>query len=203
MNSCKKCKFIRDPCGCDADMECAECSITELKERTERETNEIVKQIEIAIRTKKKGWNNRRFNSLQAEFIRQIIWKHKIGKIVCKKCLTRTRDKKKELWSHPRAKYCCVEHKGYYQRITYKFYFKQEPWKRGDGDSIDHILPIVDGGLEFDRDNLQWMDLKENIRKSGGLPAKRRLETAKERAKQRQLAPIPPPSKEGGFLGVA
>ena len=24
------------------------------------------------------------------------------------------------------------------------------------------------GGLEFDRQNLQWMDLKENIRKSGG-----------------------------------
>ena len=58
-----------------------------------------------------------------------------------------------------------------------RFYFGAKPYRgRGKGDSIDHILPIANGGLEFDRDNVQWMDLKENIRKSGGKRYTRRVE---------------------------
>ena len=32
--------------------------------------------------------------------------------------------------------------------------------------SKDHILPITRGGLEFDRENIQWMCLPCNIEKS-------------------------------------
>ena len=48
-----------------------------------------------------------------------------------------------------------------------RFYGRPYPWEDGSGDSIDHIKPISMGGLEFDKDNLQWMDLAENIRKGG------------------------------------
>jgi hypothetical protein len=48
-----------------------------------------------------------------------------------------------------------------------RFYGSQHPWEDRSGNSIDHIKPISMGGLEFDRDNLQWMDLAENIRKGG------------------------------------
>lgn len=159
-----------------------EFDIDTFKEQTERETNEIVKQIEKAIRTKKEGWNHKRFGSLQAEFIRQTIWKYKIGKLVCKKCLFRS--KKAYPWIHAHGRYCCKEHKLYYQRLTNSFYFKPKPWKKGEGDSIDHILPIANGGLEFDKDNLQWMDLRENIKKSGGKRYEDRLKQKKLNQKE-------------------
>ena len=138
----------------------------------DKELNEIVKQIETSIRTSldpSGEWNNKRFGSIQASFVRATILVHDIG-MVCRKCL------KPEIpGSRSRGKYCCPGHRKYYQQIVDAFYFKPTPWNRPNGeDSIDHINPIANGGLEFDRDNLQWMDLIENIRKSGGRRYSRR-----------------------------
>ena len=121
----------------------------------EHELNELVKQIETICRTTKSGWNYSRFGSIQSSFIREIIWKHKIG-FICEYCLVDFR-----------GRYCCPEHSLYYRTINGCMYGSQQPWDDGEGNSIDHIKPISMGGLEFDRDNLQWMDLAENIRKGG------------------------------------
>ena len=120
------------------------------------ERNELVKQIETIYRTTKSGWNFSRLGSIPAADVRRIIWKHKIG-FICKYCLVDFR-----------GRYCCLEHSKYYRTINLYMYGPQQPWEDGTGlDSIDHIKPISMGGLEFDRDNLQWMDLAENIRKGG------------------------------------
>ena len=124
-------------------------------ELNEHELNELVKQIETICRTTKSGWNYSRFGSIQSSFIREIIWKYKIG-FICKYCLVDFR-----------GRYCCPEHSIYYRTINGCMYGSQRPWVAGEGNSIDHIKPISMGGLEFDRDNLQWMDLAENIRKGG------------------------------------
>ena len=123
----------------------------------DKELNDLVKQIEITIRTKELSyvegtWNYRRFGFINAEYIRATIVKYQIG-LVCSECLGNNKQ---------RIAYCSKEHKKYYVQITQAFYFKPspwKPWKSGDGDSIDHILPIANGGLEFDRDNLQYLDL--------------------------------------------
>jgi hypothetical protein len=119
------------------------------------ELNELVKQIETIYRTTKSGWNNSRLGSIPASEVRKIIWKHKIG-FVCKYCL-----------ADFRGRYCCPAHSEYYRAVNMKFYGRQYPWGETHGSSVDHIKPISMGGLEFDRDNLQWMDLAENIRKGG------------------------------------
>ena len=125
-------------------------------EHNEHELNELVKQIETIYRTTKSGWNNSRLGSIPAADVRKIIWKHKIG-FICRYCLVDFR-----------GRYCCPAHSKYYRTINMEFYGRQSPWTGiGEGDSIDHITPISIGGLEFDRDNLQWMDLAENIRKGG------------------------------------
>ena len=119
----------------------------------EHQLNELVKQIETVYRTEK-GWNNQRLGSIPAAEIRKLIWKHKLG-FVCRYCLVDFR-----------GRYCCPEHSKYYRAINWEFYGRQYPWA-GEGESIDHIKPISMGGLEFDKDNLQWMSLAENIRKGG------------------------------------
>lgn len=53
--------------------------------------------------------------------------------------------------------------------------------------SIDHIIPIASGGLEFDRNNLQWMCLSCNCRKSGGKKAEMVLKKRDYEAKQTKL----------------
>ena len=116
--------------------------------------NDLVKQIETTYRTTKKGWNNQRLGLIQSFVIRKLIWKHKLG-FVCRYCLVDFR-----------GRYCCPAHSKYYRAINWEFYGRQYPWA-GEGESIDHIKPISMGGLEFDKDNLQWMSLAENIRKGG------------------------------------
>ena len=129
---------------------------------------------------------------------------NKIG-MQCEKCL----NKKTE------GRYCSPEHSIYYRRISSQMYGKEYPFdyetlreKDGcaivscvvcgkklpyDQMSIDHILPISKGGLEFDRENLQWMCLPCNLRKHNKVEDK----------KQRKLAdsPIPPAPKVAGILG--
>jgi 5-methylcytosine-specific restriction endonuclease McrA len=36
--------------------------------------------------------------------------------------------------------------------------------------SKDHIVPVTKGGLEFDRENIQWMCLHCNIKKGNATP---------------------------------
>jgi hypothetical protein len=124
-------------------------------ELNKHELNGLVKQIETIYRTTKSGWNYSRLGSISAWEVRKIIWKHKIG-FICKYCLVDFR-----------GRYCCPEHSNYYRTINMSMYGSQSPWGYRHGNSIDHIKPISMGGLEFDRDNLQWMDLSENIRKGG------------------------------------
>ena len=136
------------------------------------ELNELTKQIEIAYRNDNKKWNIR-LTQIHPEHIREIMLKYKIG-LLCSKCL-----KKKHY-----ERYCCTEHSKYYREITSSFYGKNYPitimahtpckevecasckekqdWHEL---SIDHITPITKGGLEFDRQNLQFMHLSCNIRK--------------------------------------
>ena len=121
----------------------------------DHELNELVKQIETIYRTTKSGWDFSRLGVIKAADVRKIIWKHKIG-FICKYCLVDFR-----------GRYCCPEHSKYYRTINTSMYGPQHPWIPAYGNSIDHIKPISMGGLEFDRDNLQWMDLAENIRKGG------------------------------------
>lgn len=119
--------------------------------------NDIVRQIETAYRNDNKCWG-RREGTINADTVRKTIRKHKIGPVLCRYCLVDFR-----------GRYCSPEHSYYYRSIMDNFYGPQWPWAEApkNGDSIDHIKPISMGGLEFDRDNLQWMDLTENIRKGG------------------------------------
>jgi 5-methylcytosine-specific restriction endonuclease McrA len=148
-----------------------------------RELNALCKEIEIAYRNQSKRWNVR-LRIIRAEEVRETILKNQIG-VQCAECLK----------SRISARYCCSEHRVYYQHITNHFYFPQKPIddtdprkyggsvKRGkvcpnckkeiEELSIDHIVPITRGGLEFDRENLQWMCLTCNIRKSNITPEER------------------------------
>jgi 5-methylcytosine-specific restriction endonuclease McrA len=150
-----------------------------------RELNAICKQIEIAYRNQSNR-GNVRLRTIRAEEVRATILRYQIG-LQCTECL------------RPRisARYCCTEHRAYYQLITDHFYFPQKPIEETDDRhhsnsvmakkgiicptcgskirdlSIDHIVPITKGGLEFDRENLQWMCLSCNIRKSNIMPEER------------------------------
>jgi 5-methylcytosine-specific restriction endonuclease McrA len=150
-----------------------------------RELNALCKEIEIAYRDRSNRWNVR-LRTIRAETIRETILKNQIG-MQCAECLK----------SRISARYCCPEHRVYYQRITNHFYFHQQPIEDRDPRkygssakrgkvcpnckkaikeiSIDHIVPITKGRLEFDRDNLQWMCMSCNIRKSNITPAERAL----------------------------
>ena len=98
----------------------------------------------------------------------------------CKKCLNKKG-----------GRYCTTTHSDYYRGITNNFYGINYPmalegiekneygyhiekkvecpecheFKEWGYMSKDHIIPITKGGLEFDRENIQWMHLSCNIRK--------------------------------------
>lgn len=124
---------------------------------------------------------NCRLREIRPCEIRKIMREHTLG-MQCIKCLNKLDSNR----------YCCKEHADYYRAITNCFYGTNYPHdidtaprdpegyitiykvvckacgKEAEWGimSIDHIHPITKGGLEFDRDNLQWMCLVCNIKKS-------------------------------------
>jgi 5-methylcytosine-specific restriction endonuclease McrA len=145
-----------------------------------RELNEICKQVELLYR-KENNRHNVRLRQINPSVIRRILLKYEIGGVQCPYCLTK-RD---------RQRYCCSEHSRYYISITDRFYGVSRPldyeklrrtrWGSEESKvicpscnvklwyremSVDHIVPITKGGLEFDRENLRWMCLTCNIKKS-------------------------------------
>ena len=136
-----------------------------------REINELCKQIETAFRDDT-GQLNVRLGSITAEEVFATMLRHRLGTL-CSKCTER----KMRGGSYRNAgKYCSGEHSGYYRKIMRQLYECPEPFSgsflpcprcnRPIHDfSKDHILPVTKGGLEFDRENLQWMCLSCNIAK--------------------------------------
>ena len=147
-----------------------------------KEINAIVKDVETKYRDKKNKWN-KRIVQINPSAVREIMLENKIG-LQCEKCLTK----------EDAQRYCSKEHSKYYIKITNSTYgtiypFELDTFPKGKYGyikrkivkcpnceihrawsemSIDHIIPIANGGLEFDRENLQFMCLECNIRKSGG-----------------------------------
>lgn len=140
--------------------------------------NLLCKRIELAYRKDKKYWNIR-LSQINPDVVRKTMKKHRIG-LQCKKCLNKGG-----------GRYCSSAHSTYYRSITDQFYGipypielatvgydnqgflkldkvkcagckKENSWTSM---SKDHIIPITKGGLEFDRNNIQWMHLSCNIRK--------------------------------------
>lgn len=147
--------------------------------------NCIVRQIEIAYR-KEKGSDHAtegRLRQINPYVVRRIMKENKIG-LQCKKCLNKGG-----------GRYCCAKHSDYYRAITNDVYGNNHPFdfetlkEKGENAtvlcsnckiekhwaemSIDHIVPISKGGLEFDRANLQWMCLPCNLRKSNKMEDKK------------------------------
>jgi len=133
----------------------------------EIELNDIVKAIELAFR-QNHSCHSCRIRQINPSEIREIMLRNKIG-LQCEKCLTKKYS----------GKYCSKEHSEYYTKISFMFYGSNKPFgeipkecplcnKQIQNESIDHIKPIANGGLEFDRGNLQYACLKCNIQKSGG-----------------------------------
>lgn len=157
-----------------------------MEELTKQELNKMVREIETAYRIEYDLWN-KRLRSIQPAKVREIMLKNKIG-YQCQKCLTKSRS----------GHYCSQDHSFYYKQLTNCFYGQSPPFMYETFDhhgintedynhekntthcpscgkkshylemSIDHILPIANGGLEFDRENLQYMCLSCNCKKSGG-----------------------------------
>ena len=148
----------------------------------DKQQNRIIKRIEIAYRKQTKQFN-KRLNQINPDKIRKIMKESRIG-MQCQKCLNKGG-----------GRYCCKEHGKYYRSITNNFYGTNYPYsikelRRASYDSeaykiscpfcgkkerwtqmsVDHILPITRGGLEFDRDNLQWACLHCNIKKNNHMP---------------------------------
>lgn len=141
-----------------------------------RELNELCKQIEIAFRGDR-GLCNVRLDHMTAEEVFVTMLEHRLG-MLCPKCIER---KMRGGVYHNAGKYCSGEHSSYYGRIMRQFYDCPEPlsgallscprcYKPIHDFSKDHILPVSRGGLEFDRENLQWMCLTCNIKKSNRTP---------------------------------
>lgn len=151
-----------------------------------RELNEVVKSIEIAYRNDKNRWKTR-LGAIDSVAMREIMLKHKIG-LQCEKCLRKPY----------MGRYCCGDHSIYFNRLFRALFWPVYPFSKDELDelpghltdaydhkhdiecpecktkahwssmSIDHIVSIASGGLEFDRNNLQWMCLSCNCAKSGG-----------------------------------
>jgi 5-methylcytosine-specific restriction endonuclease McrA len=113
-----------------------------------------------------------RLGTITAGEVFATMLRHRIG-MSCPKCAER---KMRGGFYRRAGKYCSAEHSGYYQKIMRQLYECPEPFSgsllpcprcnRHIHDfSRDHILPITRGGLEFDRQNLQWMCLPCNIAK--------------------------------------
>ena len=186
-------------------------ALKEGKTMQDKELNELVKQIEVAYRNDNKKWNIR-LTQINPEYVREVMLEHKIG-LQCDKCL-----KKKY------GRYCCKEHGKYYREITDCFYGKNYPiviatyprtkqgftkdikvecvsCKKKQGwysMSIDHIKPITKGGLEFDRENMQFMHLPCNIRKYNHTEEEI-AEKARVAKMQQKLPSFPPYTKVQGF----
>jgi 5-methylcytosine-specific restriction endonuclease McrA len=141
-----------------------------------RELNELCKRIEVAFRGDT-GQRNVRLGSVSAQEVFGTMVKHGLG-MVCPKCVER----KLSGGTYSNAgKYCSSEHSTYYRRIMLQFYGCPQPlsgalsvcpscFKPIHEFSKDHIIPLAKGGLEFDRENIQWMCLACNIEKSDSTP---------------------------------
>jgi 5-methylcytosine-specific restriction endonuclease McrA len=163
-----------------------------------RERNTIVRAIEVAYRNGNNPYRadqwEVRLRQINPDTIRKIMREEKIG-VQCEKCLNKGsgrycsnehsiyyRDITNQLYG---TQYPY----GYYQTDIPNLREKQiEPYIEGGhaveatkitcpvcgkidywtSMSVDHIISIASGGLEFDRDNLQWMCLSCNCKKSGG-----------------------------------
>ena len=141
-----------------------------------RELNGLCRQIEIAFR-EDGGRRNVRLGSMTAEEVFATMLKHGLG-MLCSKCVER---KMRGGVYHNAGKYCSGEHSSYYRRIMWQFYACPEPlsgallscprcYRPIHDFSKDHVVPISKGGLEFDRENLQWMCLTCNIKKGNNTP---------------------------------
>jgi len=141
-----------------------------------RELNELCKQIEIAFRDDR-DQRNVRLGSITAQEVFVTMLKHGLG-ITCSKCAQR---KMRGGVYRNAGKYCSNEHSIYYRKIMLQFYGCPQPmsgslspcpscYRPIHDFSKDHILPVSKGGLEFDRENIQWMCLACNIKKSDSTP---------------------------------
>ena len=137
-----------------------------------RELNELCKQVEIAFRDDKDR-HNVRLGSITAKDVFETMVGHGLG-IICPRCIER---KMRGGIYRNAGKYCSYEHSTYYRRIMLQFYGCPQPlsgslsacpscFRPIHDFSKDHIVPVTKGGLEFDRENIQWMCLTCNIKKS-------------------------------------
>ncbi|MDA4121809.1 MAG: HNH endonuclease [Thaumarchaeota archaeon] len=141
-----------------------------------REVNEVCRQIEVAFRDDT-DQRNVRLNSMTAQEVFGTMVKHRLG-LCCPECTA----KKMRGDSYRKAgKYCSKQHSIYYRKIMLQFYGCPQPlsgslspcpscFRPIHDFSKDHIRPVTKGGLEFDRENIQWMCLPCNIRKSDSVP---------------------------------
>jgi hypothetical protein len=140
-----------------------------------RELNELCRQIETAFRDDSDR-RNVRLGSINAEEVFATMVKHELG-MVCPRCVER---KMRGGVYHNAGKYCCVGHSVYYRRIMLQFYGCPQPlfgalsacpscFRPIHDFSKDHVIPVTKGGLEFDRENIQWMCLTCNIKKSDSM----------------------------------
>ncbi len=146
------------------------------------ELNRIIIAVEKAYR-QENSCGNKRISFIYPDRIRKLMKKYAIG-MQCEVCLNKKYH----------GRYCCAEHGHYYRSITDSFFGKIYPYelygarisahtfplfkvacafcgrkKNWTRMSIDHIVPISKGGLEFDKSNLQFACLKCNIKKGNRL----------------------------------
>jgi hypothetical protein len=132
--------------------------------------NELCREIETAYRDDT-GQYNIRLGNITAREVFTTMYKHGIG-LSCGKCFER---KMREGFYRVAGRYFSGEHSAYYRKIMWQFYSCPDPLRDDTAEcscedetgeiSKDHVIPITRGGLEFDRENLQWMCLTCNIRK--------------------------------------
>jgi hypothetical protein len=150
------------------------------------EINRIVHEVEVVYRNKM-GYHNTRLRAITPEEVRSIMKNNMIG-LQCEKCLNKNG-----------GRYCSKIHSEYYRSITDQTYGVQFPYdyeelqrkylvdditvkvpcalcgikKPWPEMSVDHILPISKGGLEFDRENSQWACLDCNLKKHNRIEDKK------------------------------
>jgi 5-methylcytosine-specific restriction endonuclease McrA len=134
-----------------------------------RELNTVMRIVEIRYRDEYERWNVR-LGSIGGAYTRSYL-REILPFRSCVSC--------------PSGR--CPLHSGFRRRVVEGFWRRAIPWtqpskcprcggrlaiRRPDGTwtegvkpSVDHILPISKGGLEWDRDNLRWMCLVCNIKR--------------------------------------
>lgn len=174
---------------------------------TPQEINMIVREVEIAYRNKM-GYKNCRIRQINPGDVRAIMRENKIG-MQCEKCL----NKKDGRYCSPAHSdyYRKITNQTYGTSypLDYELMRKirleiDEDWQNKSIEvscvacgikkpypemSSDHILPISKGGLEFDRENLQWMCLECNLRKHNHTEDEIRAKLAEEK-KQTKLSDV-------------